>query len=114
MLRIKDASIDLGDENKKEIAKAHATALIQEYGDRRIAMATSRLQKVGGYLAATLGIAALVAGITFAPYIAAPTALGLLKVSGALAAEVGGATLGIGLVRGWWNGSRLKRIPGRA
>lgn len=114
MLRIKDTILSLTKKDEEKVTGAHTDHLIKEYGDRRAGLQTSRLQKTFGYIVGVVGGTALIAGMVLAPYIAAPTALGLLKVSGALASGLGGFNLGVGLFREGYNGSKLKRIPGRA
>lgn len=114
MIRIKDAILSLTKKDEESITEAHRKALIEEYGDRRGGLITARMQKVAGYAGVTLGVTALLAAFALAPYIAAPTALGVLKASGILLSEIAGGTLGIGLVRESWIGSKLKKIPGRA
>src|ERR1700748_1016523 len=87
MISIKDARIGIGPKNEERVAEAHTDSVIAEYADRRASIAGSKWQKILGYGSLNAGVIALVASATLP--ISAPTALGILTVSGALAAGVG-------------------------
>ncbi|HSX08672.1 MAG TPA: hypothetical protein VLF93_00785 [Candidatus Saccharimonadales bacterium] len=113
MAEIVRSRINLGTRNEEIIANAHTDSLIKEYGDRRGALGSAKLQKTAGYLGLTLGVTALFAAAVLAPYVVAPTALGILGASGAATAEVGGGTMVVGWFRDIHNRRQLRRIPGR-